>query len=364
MNASRVPTINLARRPFRNNTIHYAVFATCFVLLAAASAYNVYDYVSTGAKLTSLGQELGERTDRYRGLADDVERMKAEVSRLDLTTLNTKSNFANGLILSRLFSWSALFDRIEDLIPSDVKIRSIRPAISPKGIEIQIDGMARTPQALYEFETALDGSNYFTGVYPLSESTRESKTELNFDLMMNYIPAGRAPKPPATPAAATAAATGQQPADGTQAAGAQPAGAGEQASGGVQSPAAQASPPAAVTPGTAPVRAGEAPAPQPTPAGDASGSESGEPAQVAPPPSGKSAPAMTNKEFLDAFGKARFLRARGKFGVRAPIEHPELNNEEFIQKYGMDVFLQSRGHLDRAGQVVPGQPADPNRRAP
>ena len=74
MSASRGPAINLARRPFRNNTVHYVVFISCFVLLVAASVYNVYDYASTGGEISRLDEELGDRTGRYRGLGDEVEK--------------------------------------------------------------------------------------------------------------------------------------------------------------------------------------------------------------------------------------------------------------------------------------------------
>ena len=359
MSASRGPAINLARRPFRNNTVHYVVFISCFVLLVAASVYNVYDYASTGGEISRLDEELGDRTGRYRGLGDEVEKMKADVARLDLTTLNTKSNFANGLILSRLFSWSALFDRIEELIPPDVKIRSIRPSISPKGIEIQIDGMARTPPALYEFETALDGSNFFTGVYPVSESTRESKTELNFDLMMNYIPSGRISREPVAP--------------GTPMAGLpQP----DQAVVTTEGQAAASPTGGSVTTEAAPDTATGAPAAPVVPTvtaglqGVAVAVEPEEPeavdaGQAAPAPvSRRPAPEMTNKEFLDAFGKDRLMQARGKFGVRPPSEHAEMNNADFIQKFGLERFMQARGHLNRAAQITSVTAVDPNTGAP
>jgi len=124
---------------------------------------------------------------------------------VDLTVLNAKSKFANGLILSHLFSWSTLFERMEDLIPPDVKIRSIRPSISSTRIEIQIDGLARVQDALYEFEDNLGKSDYFSGVYPISENSRETKNELNFILRMDYIPAGKSGSDLLTPPTPTAA---------------------------------------------------------------------------------------------------------------------------------------------------------------
>ena len=200
----RPTSVNLARRPFHNNTLHYVVFATCFVLLMASTTYNVYDFVNSGSELKRLTAELDERTGNYQRLAQVVREMKRDLDRVDLATLNTKSRFANGLILSHLFSWSALFDRLEDLIPVDVKIRSIRPAISPDGIEIELDCLARVQEAFYGFEANLDGSDYFAGVYPRSESTREKKNELNFRLRMDYIPAGKSEPDDLTPPTPTA----------------------------------------------------------------------------------------------------------------------------------------------------------------
>ena len=128
----RPPVINLARRPFRNNTAHYAVYAACAALLLSATAYNGWTFYATGSELSSLREDVSFATERYMKLYDDVEVMKKEIAGLDLALINTKSSFAEGLILSRFFSWSLLFDRLEDLIPPEVKIQRIAPNISTK----------------------------------------------------------------------------------------------------------------------------------------------------------------------------------------------------------------------------------------
>ncbi|HEY3175311.1 MAG TPA: hypothetical protein VGK94_06060 [Candidatus Polarisedimenticolia bacterium] len=344
------PAINLSRRPFRNNTVYYAVFGSCFALLAAASGYNAYDFARTGTDITRLEQELVTRTARYGELGAEVEKMKGDVARIDLTTLNSKSNFANGLILSRLFSWSSLFDRLEDLTPSEVKIRSIRPTISPKGIDIQVDGLARAPDALYEFEKELDASGYFTGVYPLSESNRETKTELNFNLLMNYIPAGRAGAASESPATPTAGIP--QPES--------PAEQGAQAAGG-ETPAAAAPPAeASQAPAEAPASQGPA-AGTANPPSSAEGGDraAGEMAHAPAPPAshtGRSPREMTNKEMIDSLGQERFVRMRGKFTAKSGPE-AGLTNDEYIRKHGFEAFLRARGALDWAAQNPPARPA-------
>ncbi|MFQ5701566.1 MAG: PilN domain-containing protein, partial [Acidobacteriota bacterium] len=212
----RAPTINLASRPFRNNTVYYLVFVSCFIALLVASVYNLSDFLGRSGDLGTLRHQLAEGQREYQKLYQDVERMKREISKVNLSLLSQKSAFVNGLILSRFFSWSLLFDRFEDLIPLDVKIRSIRPAISPKEIQIQIDGLAKKAENLYQFEANLSDSEYFSGVYPVSENTRESRNAINFELVMNYLPAGKsgAGASPPTPTAGLPATGESQPQEG------------------------------------------------------------------------------------------------------------------------------------------------------
>ena len=185
------PGINLARRPFRNNTLLYCVFSGCALLLLAGSIYNYWEFRRSGVELEALQTEIGAIDERQQAFAAQVEQVRQEIRAVDLTTFNAKADFANGLLLSKFFSWSDLFDLLEDLMPPEVKLRSIRPSVSAQRIEIQVDGLAQTPMALYEFQKALDDDEHFANVYPLSENTRETRGELNFDLVMDYVPGGK-----------------------------------------------------------------------------------------------------------------------------------------------------------------------------
>lgn len=354
MNLLRPPAINLARRPFRNNSVYYGVFITCFALLLVASGYNVYDFMQTGESIGRQELVRAERQQKYLELRGEVENMKKEVSSLDLTTLNAKSTFANGLILSRLFSWSTLFDRIEDIIPPHVRIRSIRPSISTKGIEIQIDGMAQAPEDLYQFEQELVNSNYFSGVYPVSENSKESRGEINFDLAMNYVPAGKTSTATASDAAPATPTAGlpQPPAEQ------EPAAAGPEPS--PEGAPAQSAPAQSLETASAPSSPPQAAAvTAPVPQGAQPTMEPAEQAPAPPPQTDQGQPLskpnkppreMTNKEFIDWGGQERFIRIRGKLHPIADSVDSALGNEEFINKHGMAEFLKVRGGLPATEQ--------------
>jgi len=203
--------INLATRPFRNNAPIWAAFGLAFVLLWAFTWYNVYWFGATGEEIALRSQELQARRSELEALAADTVRMNGEVARVDLQSLNDRSAFANTIILKRLFSWTHLFDRLEEVLPGTVRLRSVRPGISREGIEINVDGMARDYPGLLRFIEALSDSEYFATVYPLQESARESGGEIQFNLTFGYLPSGRTGVAGTVPAAGEAGGEGGSP---------------------------------------------------------------------------------------------------------------------------------------------------------
>jgi len=203
--------INLATRPFRNNALWWAAFGAAFAFLTAFSWYNIHWYGAMGEEITSLRQVLGEREAELDAISEEVTRMNADLEGVDLKSLSERSASANAIILRRLFSWTQLFGRLEEVMPENVRLRSIRPAISREGVEVAVDGMAKDYESLLRFEEALSDSNHFATVYPLQETRREAQGEIHFNLVFGYLPEGKAARADlsaAQPASAPAGGTG------------------------------------------------------------------------------------------------------------------------------------------------------------
>jgi Tfp pilus assembly protein PilN len=340
----RPPAINLARRPFRNNTAYYAVYSACLALLLAATVYNGWRFFAGGSELGRLREDVSFASERYMKLHEEVEEMKRQINTLDLAVINTKSSFAEGLILSRFFSWSLLFDRFEELIPPEVKIQRIAPAISTRRIEISVAGMSRSPDAFLEFEGNLASSPFFANVYPVREDQQDGQNELKFSIVMDYIPAGKDTQAPtgsavqadaAAPGAAGAPAAGDRAAAATTIVGAPSADAG----GGTAAPgdgaaaeqplvaADPAAQPAAGEPNGAQTASGQAAAPKPA----------APPRPAGPALSVSDISQLTDEQFIETFGYPEYMRARGK-----------------AKRLG-----GKAGKAGKAGQVAT-PPADPN----
>jgi hypothetical protein len=192
------PILNLSLRPFRNDNLNRLIYVSCIVVLLVASIGNLALLVRHGWALASLGgglqaqrQALSERETRER----DLGRLLAGY---DSATLQRRADFANAAILSRVFSWTMLFNELEKVMPPDVKLRSIRPSIGSRGkVDVLLEGAARDYSGFVELEEALMRSSSFSRVYPGSERLQSP----------TYQPA--APALPGAPRPAAVAAGGE-----------------------------------------------------------------------------------------------------------------------------------------------------------
>jgi hypothetical protein len=222
--------LNLATRPFRNNTVVGSVLAAAAAALFLATASNLYVFLNHGARYAQLHQE--ERDDRGRLAAlEKEERVLAkEVQARDFRRLYERGKFANELIRRRAFSWTLLFNKLEAVVPAEVMMSAIRPNITADDIVVRVEGVAKNHGGLIAFEDALLTSPVFARVYPANERRlNPARPEISFALNFDYLPDRAAPAAEAI-AAAAPAAPASQPAGPPAAATAAPEGAAPQTS--------------------------------------------------------------------------------------------------------------------------------------
>jgi Tfp pilus assembly protein PilN len=189
--------VNLARRPFVNERpVRRAALLLLVggLVLAAANGWLYTRYfIQRGAnegELVRLGEQI-----------EHEERQVAELSRrlaaADLTQQNELVTFLNQRIAERTFGWSVLFDRLEDLLPEDVRLVSLSPrdaggrrAAAAAGDErlfnLGIAGVARRPEAVLELIDALFADAAFRDPDLHQENLRQETIGFTLDVM--YLP--------------------------------------------------------------------------------------------------------------------------------------------------------------------------------
>ena len=220
-------TLNLSTRPFRNNTVVGTVLAAVAAAVVLATVYNGSIYLSHGGRYEQIRREEQDHLERLSKVETEERALAREIQRRDFRRLYGRGQFAGELILKRAFSWTLLFNHLENVIPPEVMMTAIRPQITSQGIVIRVDGIAKNHDGLYALEDTLQKIPVFTHVQPLNErKINPGRPDISFAMNFDYLPA-RAVSGPAAIASGTAPGGAPAPAAAAHAA-ASPEGAGSE----------------------------------------------------------------------------------------------------------------------------------------
>jgi hypothetical protein len=195
--------LNLATRPFHNNTLHWLGYGIGAVFVIATTFFNVDAYIDYSQRLENLS-EIGVNIEKKTA---DLQRrdIKAQrgIAKFDVDDLSTQASKANAVIDAKAFSWTRLFNQLEGILPYDVRMVSVRPQFAfgrqgrrqsegvPKGaVPVAVEGVARNLGALLDFERNLFDDLHFSDVKPDRLSLTPEGAELLFTLRFYYFPQG------------------------------------------------------------------------------------------------------------------------------------------------------------------------------
>jgi Tfp pilus assembly protein PilN len=162
--------INLSPRPFRNDNLYRLIYISCLGVLALATFGNVVLILRHGWTLAALSGHLKVQREALADLEKRGKELGDSVAALNSGTLQKRADFANAAILNRVFSWTSLFNELETVVPPEVRLRSVRPAVGKQGkVDLTLEGTARDYGSFVELEESLMQSPAFGRVYPGSE---------------------------------------------------------------------------------------------------------------------------------------------------------------------------------------------------
>jgi hypothetical protein len=198
----RAMDLNLASRPFKNNTLLWVGYVLAFVALAAFTSWNIYAWREHVGKLAELQDTVQSIESRMSDLDRREELAEAGIKEHDLEALDIQSAKANEVIAWKAFSWTQLFNRMEVIQPYDVRMTSIRPLFRAgarrgrggpmegsgrKSIAVAVEGVAKDFDAFWEMQNVLLADDHFGQVDP-ERLNRSEKREIIFQLSFQYYP--------------------------------------------------------------------------------------------------------------------------------------------------------------------------------
>jgi hypothetical protein len=179
--------LNLASRPYRDYRPLYAVVVVTSLLIAFMLLNNIetgYRYVhetrATRDKINQINRQI------------EVENRRTEEANQRLRGVNVKllaeqAQFVNARLAERAFSWSELLDRLERVVPDDVRIESVSPAFAKDGlVHLTLLALAKTGFGMTSTLDRLNRDPRFANAFPTSED--RSPAGWRFGIGVDYRP--------------------------------------------------------------------------------------------------------------------------------------------------------------------------------
>lgn len=161
---------NFSRTPFDNERLPQVVFTLAAAIVLGVTLvhgfflarYLVREQEALDIKVTELRDEL-ETTDTA------IARTEATLARQQTALGNEQTAFLTRIYRHKSFSWTGLFNELEEITPAAVRITSIAPFEEDDEIAVTMTLVGRNLVNVLEMVSALESSRFFATVFPLDE---------------------------------------------------------------------------------------------------------------------------------------------------------------------------------------------------
>jgi type IV pilus assembly protein PilN len=154
--------VNLASEPFRKDRPILVGSALVALLLAALLSVQVLLINSERSDLADTRARLNRLERKLSRLQTDESRVEGTLRRPENIDVLDRSIFLNALLQRKAISWTRIFSDLETVVPHDVRLISIRPAVNAQN-EIVLDMMvgAQSAEPVLKMMVQLEGSPLF-----------------------------------------------------------------------------------------------------------------------------------------------------------------------------------------------------------
>lgn len=188
-------TPNLASRPFLNTRPVWLVTGAAALITVLLIALNVLSYVRAGRTLAPQIEQRDRLLVQERALVAGMSGLVAELEKVPWRSLGARIEATNVILKEHNFSWLAMLDDLEEVMPYDVRLLQVSPGVDPSGVTLQLRVVAKTREAMIEFLDNLIADPGFSRPTPTNEVTPEQSESGSYQLVLSvrYHPSEAGP---------------------------------------------------------------------------------------------------------------------------------------------------------------------------
>ena len=185
---------NLSTRPFYNERAVHVLLALAGLVVVLLTAFNAIRIIALSRQNTELSSLINRDHEEAQRLTREAQRIRAGINQKELEATAKGAAIANSLIDQRTFSWTEFFNHIEETLPPDVMLTSVRPSFNDDVTTIQMTVLGRRSEDLEEFMEKLEATGAFESVLP---AQRDNTDEGLDQLLLEAVYTGELPEEPA-----------------------------------------------------------------------------------------------------------------------------------------------------------------------
>ena len=180
--------INLATRPYEDAAEFWARWGLGVGVLALATllllGWTVRSWVNAGRdrhNIAALQQQIDER-EKERAQAQAFLDMASNRSTRD------QSQFLNGLIRRKAFSWTRVFEDLEQVMPSNLHVTSLQPEYNEQSVmQLDMKVTGDTRNAVVDLIHRMEGSKHFRNAQLVQEGSDQTGNVIAA-VVATYVP--------------------------------------------------------------------------------------------------------------------------------------------------------------------------------
>jgi Tfp pilus assembly protein PilN len=169
---------NLATRPFYNERGVRTALVAIGVLVFALTLFNLVRFAMLSSQQSALDEQIARDEQAAASLMQSAARIRQSINQRELTEVSRAARDANAIIARRTFSWTELFNRIEETLPPDVMLTSVRPSFDKGTTQVSMTVVGRRVEDVDRFMEQLEQTRAFVEVLSTEEKRNDDGTYL------------------------------------------------------------------------------------------------------------------------------------------------------------------------------------------
>lgn len=188
-------TPNLATRPFLNTRPVWLVTAVAALLAVVLLVLDLRLVLVANRALDNDTARRDALIERHRILEAEVRKNVQALEKVPWRSLTRRVDATNVILHEHAFSWLGMLDDIERVMPYDVRLTRIAPAVGADQVTLAMALIAHNRDAMLQLLDNLVADPRFSDPTPSTESTPEENAAAAYvmNLRVSYHPIPEAP---------------------------------------------------------------------------------------------------------------------------------------------------------------------------